>query len=34
MIYLISQLWPLMVVAVVGGGVVGWRLAAACRSDA
>ena len=25
MVYLISQLWPLMVAAFVAGGVVGWR---------
>lgn len=25
MVYLISQLWPLMVCAFVAGGIVGWR---------
>lgn len=25
MVYLISQLWPIMVVAFVAGGIVGWR---------
>ena len=34
MIYLISQLWPMMVISAVIGGVVGWRVAAGCREKA
>jgi len=25
MVYLISQLWPIMVAAFVAGGIVGWH---------
>ncbi len=32
MIYLISQLWPWMLVAGIVGGVIGWRIRA-CTCD-
>lgn len=34
MIYLISQLWPWMLVAAIVGGAIGWRLAARDREQA
>jgi hypothetical protein len=34
MIYLISQLWPWMLVAAIVGGAIGWRLAACAREQA
>ncbi len=34
MIYLISQLWPMMLVSALIGGVVGWRMAACSNAKA